>query len=67
MGLLLALQFNATIARDVVSAANGEGILLNPVLPDAIRFMPPLIITEADAEEAVDKLERAITKALAAS
>ena len=47
VGLLLALLFENPIARDVVSAANDEGVLLNPVLPDAIRFMPALIITEA--------------------
>lgn len=60
MGLLLALVFNDTIARDVVSAANEQGLLLNPVRPDAIRFMPPLIITESDVDEAMDKLESAV-------
>jgi acetylornithine/N-succinyldiaminopimelate aminotransferase len=66
MGLLLALQFNDTIAPKVVTACNQEGLLLNPVRPDAIRFMPPLIITEADVDEAMDKLGRGIAKALAA-
>ena len=60
MGLLLALVFSDTIARDVVSAANEQGLLLNPVRPDAIRFMPPLIITESDVDEAMDKLESAV-------
>lgn len=65
VGLLLALQFNATIARDVVTAANEEGVLLNPVLPDAIRFMPPLIITESDVDECLAKLDRALSKVVA--
>ena len=63
MGLLLALQLQSAIAPAVVAAANGEGVLLNPVLPDAIRFMPPLLITEADVDECVSKLDRAITAA----
>ena len=65
VGLLLALQFDATIARDVVTAANEEGVLLNPVLPDAIRFMPALILTEADVDECLAKLDRALAKVLA--
>ena len=65
MGLLLALRFNNTIAPKVVAAANNEGLLLNPVRPDSIRFMPPLTITEADVDEAMGKLERAIVTALA--
>ena len=65
VGLLLALLFENPIARDVVSAANDEGVLLNPVLPDAIRFMPALIITEADVDECLEKLDRALSRTLA--
>ncbi len=65
VGLLLALLFENPIARDVVSAANDEGVLLNPVLPDAIRFMPALIITEADVDECLTKLDRALFRTLA--
>ena len=64
MGLLLALQFSDTISAKVVAACNEEGLLLNPVRPDAIRFMPPLTITESDVDEAMEKLGRGITKAL---
>lgn len=65
MGLLLALQFQSAIAPSVTAAANSQGVLLNPVLPDAVRFMPPLTITEADVDECVAKLDRAIGIALA--
>lgn len=65
MGLLLALQFQSAIAPSVAAAANNQGLLLNPVLPDAVRFMPPLTITEADVDECVAKLDRAIGVALA--
>jgi acetylornithine/N-succinyldiaminopimelate aminotransferase len=64
MGLLLAMQFSDTISPKVVAACNEEGLLLNPVRPDAIRFMPPLIITEADVDEAMEKLKSGIAKAL---
>lgn len=65
MGLLLALQFQSAIAPSVAAASNNQGLLLNPVLPDAVRFMPPLTITEADVDECVAKLDRAIGVALA--
>jgi acetylornithine/N-succinyldiaminopimelate aminotransferase len=65
VGLLLAVQFGDTIAQKVVGACNNEGLLLNAVRPNAIRLMPPLIITEADADEAVEKLERGLTTVLA--
>ena len=65
VGLLLAVQFGDTIAAKVVGACNNEGLLLNAVRPNAIRLMPPLIITEADADEAMEKLERGLTAVLA--
>ncbi|MBN86108.1 MAG: aspartate aminotransferase family protein [Dehalococcoidia bacterium] len=64
VGLLLALQFNSPIAREVVSAANAQGVLLNPVLPDAIRFMPSLIINKSDIDECITKLESALKSTL---
>ena len=65
MGLLIALQLQSAISPAVVAAANEEGVLLNPVLPDAIRFMPPLIITESDVDECLEKLGRALDVATA--
>jgi acetylornithine/N-succinyldiaminopimelate aminotransferase len=64
MGLLLAMQFSDTLAPKIVAACNQEGLLLNPVRPDAIRFMPPLIITETDVDEAIEKLDRGLAIAL---
>jgi predicted acetylornithine/succinylornithine family transaminase len=63
-GLLLAIEFDAEVSNDLVRGALEEGLLLNAVTPTAIRFMPPLIITKADVDEAMDKLERAIQRVL---
>ncbi len=59
-GLLLALEFNDEIAEDVVMACLDRGLLVNKVKPNTIRFMPPLIITEREVDEAVDILSRAL-------
>jgi len=56
-GLLLALGFTDDIAEELVLACLREGLLVNPVKPNALRFMPPLIITEKDVDEALGILD----------
>ncbi len=51
-GLLIALEFADEIAGDVVMACVKNGLLVNKVKPNAIRLMPPLIITENEVDEA---------------
>ena len=62
MGLLVAMEFNDNIAGKVVSLCNEEGLLLNPVRPNAIRFMPPLNVTPEEVDGAVARLEAALRK-----
>ena len=60
MGLLLALEFHEEIAPKAVTACNGEGLLLNPVRPNALRFMPPLNISPEEVDEGLARLDRAL-------
>ena len=57
MGLLVALDLGAELSADVVSACLERGLLLNAVRPNTVRLMPPLIITEADVDEALGILD----------
>jgi acetylornithine/N-succinyldiaminopimelate aminotransferase len=50
-------------AADVVKAAIAEGLLLVPAGAKVLRFVPPLIVTEAEVNLALQTLERAIEKA----
>ena len=59
-GLLLAMEFSRDIAAAVVKACLENGLLLNAVQPNAVRFMPPLIIDQSDVDEAVGILERVL-------
>jgi len=59
-GLLLAVEFNRECARQVLDACLERGLLVNKVKPNAIRLMPPLIITPAEIKEAVSILSSAI-------
>ena len=61
-GLLLAMEFSDNISGKVVSLCNEEGLLLNPVKPNAIRFMPPLNVAAQEVDEAVGRLEGALKK-----
>lgn len=59
-GLLLAVYFAEEIAEALTMACMERGLLINKVKPNALRFMPPLIITEKDIDRAVQTLREAI-------
>jgi acetylornithine/N-succinyldiaminopimelate aminotransferase len=59
-GLWRALALTGQHAAAIESAARGHGLLVNAVKPDVIRLAPPLILTEADVDEAMPMLARAI-------
>lgn len=62
MGLLIAMEFNDDISAKLVSACNEEGLLLNPVRPNAIRFIPPLTISRDEIDQGMERLERGLQK-----
>jgi acetylornithine/N-succinyldiaminopimelate aminotransferase len=61
-GLLLAIDLNVDRAPDVVRLGIDEGVLLNATGPNTIRLAPPLTLSEAEAEEALHKLTRALDR-----
>ena len=66
-GLLLAVEFHEAIAGDVVGRCNEQGMLLNPVRPNAARFMPPLTVSAAEVDEGVVRFERGLEAVLQAA
>lgn len=64
-GLINGLQIKPEIALtsvDVVKTAIEQGLLLVPAGPKVIRFVPPLIVSAAEIDQAVAALESAILK-----
>jgi acetylornithine aminotransferase len=49
-------------ASDVVRAAMEEGLLLVPAGPKVVRFVPPLIVTNTDINQALQCVERAMAR-----
>ena len=64
MGLLWAIQFNSDMSPAAVSACNQAGLLTNPLRPSAIRLMPPLTVTTEEIDEAMERLDTALTEAV---
>ncbi|MFW6057170.1 MAG: aspartate aminotransferase family protein [Chloroflexota bacterium] len=60
-GLLLALELEQDIAQDVVLQCMNEGLLVNRVRPDTLRFMPPLILTENEVDAAISILRTVLS------
>ncbi len=62
-GLINGMELKPDIeltAADVVKAAMAKGLLLVPAGPKVIRFVPPLIVSAEEVDQAVQTLEDAI-------
>ncbi|MFC2043588.1 aspartate aminotransferase family protein [Chloroflexota bacterium] len=59
-GLLLVMEFSSEIAQSVLMACLERGLLVNRVKPNALRFMPPLIIEQKETDQALHILEKAL-------
>ncbi len=60
-GLINGMEISADVALtapEVVKVAMDKGLLLVPAGPKVVRFVPPLIVSGAEVEEALSILER---------
>jgi acetylornithine/N-succinyldiaminopimelate aminotransferase len=68
-GLMNGMEINSEselTSIDLVKAAMAAGLLLVPAGPKVLRFVPPLIVTAEEVEQASQKLSDAIAKLVAA-
>ncbi|MBI1886098.1 MAG: aspartate aminotransferase family protein [Chloroflexi bacterium] len=61
-GLLWALELARESAEEGVALAIQEGLLINNVKPSALRLMPPLTVTEEEVDQAVEVLDRVLSR-----
>lgn len=59
-GLLIGAALDSPRAAEVTKAAMDNGLLVNNVTPDTVRFAPPLVITADEVDEAVSKFEASL-------
>jgi acetylornithine/N-succinyldiaminopimelate aminotransferase len=60
-GLMLGLR-TVVPNTELTVAAREEKLLVIPAGDNVVRLLPPLVITDADASEAIDRLDRACTR-----
>ncbi len=60
-GLLVAVEFNSDIAGSLLTGCLDRGLLVNRVKPNALRFIPPLIIGNGEVDKAISILDGAIS------
>ncbi len=61
IGLVLSEQWKGK-SKDIVSAAQAEGLLILQAGPDVLRLAPSLIINESDVKEGMARFEQALKK-----
>jgi len=59
-GLWYGVVLDSDCAAAVEQAARRRGLLVNPVRPNVLRLAPPLIVTEAEIEQALQALRAAL-------
>lgn len=56
-GLMRAAQLDLPIAGELVDEGLAAGLVLNHIGDSILRFLPPLVISSAEVDEACDRLE----------
>ncbi len=60
-GLLIAVEFNRDIAEAAMYACLAKGLVINFLKPNLLRVIPPLIITETEANTGIRILDEALS------
>lgn len=61
-GLMVGAEVGAEAASKLVEYAREEGLLINSAGGHTLRFVPPLVIEQADVEECLEMLSRALAR-----
>ena len=61
-GLLIAVEFDKEIAKQIVTSCIEKGLLVNRLKANAIRLIPPLIIGNKEADEALGILDKVFSE-----
>lgn len=62
LGLMVGMEFALPIARLVMQEMLAQGIVINAIGDSILRFVPPLVVTEADCGRVANTLGRILSK-----
>ena len=60
LGLMIAIEFEEPVAKAVAAACLENGLIANAIGENIIRFLPPLVVTKEEVDQAVGILASAI-------
>ena len=60
LGLMIAIEFEEPVAKAVAAACLENGLIINAIGENIIRFLPPLVVTKEEVDQAVGILASAI-------
>ncbi|MBI4305108.1 MAG: aminotransferase class III-fold pyridoxal phosphate-dependent enzyme, partial [Chloroflexi bacterium] len=63
MGLLIGFEMTDNRSAALMQECEKNGLLVNSVRPNTIRFMPPLVVSNAEIDRAVEIFEKALATA----
>ena len=61
-GLMRGAQLDAPVAAEVVEEGLADGLVMNRIGSSILRFLPPLVITREEVDEACDRLEKILDR-----
>jgi len=61
-GLIWAIELDRPVAEEAMGICSEEGLLVNNVKPTALRFIPPLTVSEEEIDQAVEIVERVLAR-----
>ncbi|TMG00868.1 MAG: aminotransferase class III-fold pyridoxal phosphate-dependent enzyme, partial [Chloroflexi bacterium] len=61
-GLIWALELDRPVAEEMMGACSEEGLLVNNVKPTALRFIPPLTVSEEEIDGAMEIVDRVLAR-----
>jgi acetylornithine/N-succinyldiaminopimelate aminotransferase len=60
-GLMIGVELQAGVdSSEVAGRLLAEGLIVNAPVPDVIRLLPPLVVAEAEVDEALEKVGRVL-------
>jgi acetylornithine/N-succinyldiaminopimelate aminotransferase len=59
-GLMIGIEFDRPVARDIAAAALDRGVLVNDATPNVVRLTPPLVISDDEIDESLAILEEVL-------
>jgi predicted acetylornithine/succinylornithine family transaminase len=59
-GLMVGAGLDGVDAKDAAARMLTEGLIVNPIGDDTLRFLPPLVIGEAEVDEALEIIGRTL-------